>query len=216
VNPRTANRALPRGDLSVGFVAASVLVSCAGFVATAAWIHQTALAYSPIVLGVLLGYSLTKRFTWLCHVVLGAALGLAPVGAWVAVRGEVALAPVVLGVAVLLWTTGFDILYACLDVDFDRQQGLHSVPVKLGVPMALRVAAGLHAAMLGALVAFGIATELGWVFFGAVGLVLGLLVYEHSIVSPRDLSRVNRAFFTMNGIISFLLMTAMLLEVLVG
>ena len=211
-NPRTAERALPAGTLSVRFAVGAALLSLAGFVATAAWINPLALKLSPIAIAVVLGYSLTKRFTFLCHVVLGAALALAPVGAWVAVRGELAMTPWVLGGAVLLWTAGFDILYACMDVDFDRKEGLHSVPARLGIRRSLWVAAALHAAMVGCLFWLWTLVPLGGVFLAALIGVLALLVYEHSIVRPHDLSRVNRAFFTTNGVISFTLMVALIVE----
>ena len=211
-NPRTAERALPAGTLSVRFAVGAALLSLAGFVATAAWINPLALKLSPIAIAVVLGYSLTKRFTFLCHVVLGAALALAPVGAWVAVRGELAMTPWVLGGAVLLWTAGFDILYACMDVDFDRKEGLHSIPARLGVRRSLWVAATLHAGMVGSLFWLWTLVPLGGVFLAALIGVLALLVYEHSIVRPHDLSRVNRAFFTTNGVISFALMVALIVE----
>ncbi|MCA8962251.1 MAG: putative 4-hydroxybenzoate polyprenyltransferase, partial [Planctomycetes bacterium] len=213
-NPRTRDRAIPAGALSPAFVALATVVSLGGFVACAAWINPLALKLSPIVVVVLLGYSWTKRFTALCHLVLGAALGLAPVGAWVAVRGSLAWEPWVLGVAVLLWTAGFDVLYACMDFEFDRGRGLHSIPARFGVRGALRIAALLHGGMAIALLVLGVGGELGSFFLGAVGLVIALLIFEHRLVRPDDLSRVNRAFFTMNGVISVLLMLSMILTAL--
>lgn len=213
-NPRTRDRALPRGELSPRFVAASCAVALAGFVVTAAWINDLALALSPVAIAIVLGYSYTKRVTLLCHAVLGLALALAPIGAWVAVRGELGLVPCILGTCVLLWTSGFDILYACLDAEFDRAARLHSVPARLGVPNALRVALALHVAMVAMLVWLWWAAALGGIFLGAVGAVMLLLAWEHSLVRPDDLSHTNRAFFTMNGIISFLLMGALVAEAL--
>lgn len=210
-NPRTQDRAIPAGKLRASFVLGTAIVSSLAFVAVAAWINPLALKLSPIALLFVLGYSATKRFTALCHVILGASLALAPMGAWVAVTGQLPLAPYLLGGAVLLWTAGFDILYACMDAEFDRSAGLYSIPVRLGIPGALRLAAALHVAMVGALVALTIVADLGVIFAIAVGLVTLLLAYEHRLVRPDDLSRVNRAFFTMNGLISALLMVAMIL-----
>ena len=211
-NPRTAGRALPRGLLSARAVAASTVLALAGFFATAWWINELAFQLSPVAAAVYLGYSLTKRFTWLCHLVLGSALAMAPLGAWVAVTGRLDPAPWWLALAVLLWTTGFDILYATLDADHDRSVGLHSVPAWLGIRGALRVAALLHLAMVAALGVFSVVADLGWVFRGTLLAVGLLLVYEHGIVRPDDLSRTNRAFFATNGVISFLVMGALIVE----
>ncbi len=213
-NPRTRMRALPRGDLSPPFVILVTLLSLAGVVATAWWINTLALTLSPVAILILLGYSLTKHFTLFCHFFLGLALGLAPVGAWLAVTGSLSWEPWLLGGAVLLWTAGFDILYACMDVDSDRRLGLHSIPAKLGVRGALRVSGVLHLIMVGVLILLWQGADLGPVFLGAVLVVFALLAYEHKIVAPDDLSRVNRAFFTLNGVISAILMLAMIVEAL--
>ncbi len=211
-NPRTQDRAIPAGVLSARFVALATVVSLAGFVLTAAWINPLALRLSPVVILVLLGYSYTKRFTALCHFVLGIALGLAPLGAWVVVRGELEGLPFFLALAVTLWVTGFDIIYACLDAEFDREAGLHSLPARWGLSKALRLAAALHFGMVACLVALGLFADLGYFYSGAVVLTAALLVYEHRLVSPEDLSRVQRAFFTLNGVVSVLLMTALYFE----
>ncbi len=211
-NPRTASRALPTGALSTRLVTWTTLISLLGFVATAAWINTLAVALSPVAILVLLGYSLTKRFTSFSHLFLGTALGLAPAGAWVAVTGTLSWEPALLGAAVLLWTAGFDILYACMDAEFDRRAGLYSIPAKLGIPRALRISAALHFIMVLVLLSLWHFANLGNIFLFAVLLVLALLIYEHKIVSPDDLSRVNRAFLTMNGVISTLLMLAMIAE----
>ena len=184
-NPRTRERALPAGLLSPRFVLATVLVSSGLFIATAAWIGTLPLLLSPIALAVLLGYSLTKRFTSLCHFALGAALGLAPVGAWVAVRGDLELAPWLLGAAVMLWTAGFDILYSTLDHEFDRENGLHSIPVRLGIRGALRLAAFLHAGMVLLLLWLARELTLGPVFLTTLGAVAVALFCEHRLVRPR-------------------------------
>src|SRR5262249_37529457 len=150
------------------------------------------------VLAWLLGYSYAKRFTSLAHFWLGSALMLAPIAAWIAIRGDLAWPPVLLGLAVLCWVSGFDIIYACQDADFDRSSGLHSVPARLGVAGSLRLAAACHAAMIAALIALGYAYPMGSLYFVGVGLVALLLVYEHALVRPDDLSRVNLAFFQVN------------------
>lgn len=214
-NPRTARRALPSGLLDRRFVGLTVLLAGAGFLATAAWINSLAAALAPLVLAVLLSYSWSKRFTLLCHAWLGAALALAPVGAWIAVRGELAGTPLILGLAVLLWTAGFDIVYACLDADFDQRARLHSVPARFGVTRALRIAATLHAAMIACLlVLWRYEAQLGGLFLAAVIVVSALLVLQHRLVGPRDLSRMNHAFLTLNGTISFILLAACVGEAL--
>lgn len=211
-NPRTRDRAIPAGQLGAGFVLATVVVSAASFVATAAWIGPLPLALSPVALVVLLGYSFTKRFTSLSHFALGAALGLAPVGAWVAVRGSLELAPWLLGAAVTLWTAGFDIIYATQDTAFDRAAGLRSLPVLLGDAAALRVAALVHAGMWGLLLWFGLELGLGTFYFATLGVVAVALVIEHRLVRPGDVVRVNRAFFHWNVAISVALLIAMVVE----
>ncbi len=211
-NPRTRDRALPAGLLSPRFVLGTVIVSASAFIATAVWIGPLPFALSPIALTVVLGYSYTKRITSLCHFALGAALGLAPVGAWVAVRGTLELAPWLLGAAVMFWTAGFDILYSALDLEFDRAHGLHSIPVRLGLRGALRLAAGLHLAMVGLLAWLAVELELGNIFIGTVAAVAVALVFEHRLVQPEDLRRVNRAFFAWNVVISLSLLVAMMIE----
>ena len=156
---------------------------------------------APVLLW-LLGYSYAKRFTSLAHFWLGLALALAPMAAWIALRGDIAWAPALLGLAVLLWVAGFDIIYACQDADFDRAQGLRSVPARLGIRGALRLAAVCHAGMVLALVGLGLAYPLGSIYFAGVAVVAVLLVYEHALVRPDDLTRVNVAFFQVNIAIS--------------
>lgn len=222
-NPRTAARHLPAGTLSVTTVVGFTLLTAAGFVAsTLLFLYRDPpnpwpLYLSAPVLLFVLGYSLAKRFTSLVHFWLGAALMLAPVAAWIAVRGPVdLLPPVLLGAAVLFWVSGFDILYACQDADFDRAAGLHSVPARLGVRGGLRAAAACHAVMVGLLVALGFASpHLGAVYFAGLVPVGLLLVYEHRIVRPDDLSRVNRAFFQVNGVISLGLLALVLVQLAV-
>lgn len=209
-NPRTAMRHLPSGQLSVGSVVVFTIVCSILFVASTLLFlpNRWPLWLSLPVLAWLLGYSLSKRFTSLAHFWLGSALMLAPCAAWIAIRGQLDWPPVWLGLAVLLWVAGFDIIYACQDADFDRQAGLRSIPARLGVSKALRLAAICHALMVVALVALGLsyAPPLGWLYFSGVGLVTLLLIYEHALVRPDDLSRVNTAFFQVNVIISLGLM----------
>lgn len=218
-NPRTAARHLPAGTLRVPTVVLFTALTSAAFVAsTLLFANPWPLYLSGPVLLFVLAYSLTKRFTSLAHFWLGASLMLAPVAAWIAVRGPADMGtPLLLGAAVLFWVSGFDILYACQDADFDRKTGLHSVPARFGVRGALRVAAGCHAVMFAVLCLLPLANEhLRWVY--AVGLVPvgALLVYEHRLVKADDLTRVNEAFFRVNGVISFGLLVLVLVQLAVG
>jgi 4-hydroxybenzoate polyprenyltransferase len=203
-NPRTSTRALPAGHLSPAFVVTFVLVSSAVFVLAASQLNRLALLLSPVALLVLLLYSYTKRFTRWSHLVLGFALGIAPAAAWIAVRGSLDPRILLLTAAVTFWVAGFDVLYACQDYDFDRQAGLHSIPRYLGIRGALWVARGFHLLMVGFLVALLVVFGLGMLAAGGVALVILLLLYEHSLVKANDLSKLNAAFFTMNGVISVL------------
>lgn len=199
LNPRTAGRELPRGILSRAQVWAFVLVSSAALVVAAGLLNPLCLALSPVALALVFGYSYTKRFTSLSHLVLGMGLAVAPVGAWLAVRGSFAAAPLALGAAVLCWVAGFDVIYACQDVEFDRAQGLHSLPARLGIARALLLARALHVLAVGFLLALWWLAPLHPVYLAGVAGVALLLAYEHSLVRPHDLSRVNAAFFTVNG-----------------
>ena len=203
-NPRTSARALPAGHLSPAFVASFVVVSSGVFVLAAAQLNRLALWLSPVALAVLLLYSYTKRFTRWSHLVLGFALGMAPAAAWIAVRGSLDARILLLTAAVTFWVGGFDVLYACQDFDFDRQTGLHSIPRHLGIPAALWVARGFHLVMVGLLVALLIVFAMGKLAACGILVVILLLLYEHSLVKPDDLSKLNAAFFTMNGVISVL------------
>ncbi|MDX2037433.1 MAG: UbiA-like polyprenyltransferase [Isosphaeraceae bacterium] len=209
-NPRTAGRHLPAGTLSVRSVAIFTVVNCVLFVgATSLFLpNRLPLILSIPVLLWLLGYSYAKRFTSLPHLWLGAALMLAPMSAWIALRGDFGWPPLWLGLAVLFWVTGFDVIYACQDEAHDRSVGLRSLPARLGARRALRVAAMLHAATVVCLVALWRVYPMGSIFLGAVALVALLLAYEHAIVRPDDLSRVNQAFFQVNIAISIGLMIA--------
>jgi len=203
-NPRTQARALPAGHLTPGFVTTFVVVSSGIFVLAAAQLNRLALWLSPVALAVLLLYSYTKRFTRWSHLVLGFALGIAPAAAWIAVRGSLDPRILLLTAAVTFWVAGFDVLYACQDFEFDRAAGLHSIPRYLGIRRALWVARGFHLIMLALLVALLWSFDLGKLAIAGVGVVATLLIYEHSLVSADDLSKLNAAFFTMNGVISVL------------
>jgi 4-hydroxybenzoate polyprenyltransferase len=201
-NPRTRTRALPAGTLSPAFVATFVAVSCAVFVLAASRLNHLALLLSPVALAVLLLYSYSKRFTRWSHLFLGFALGMAPAAAWIAVRGSLDFRILLLTAAVTFWVAGFDVLYACQDYEFDQRAGLHSVPRHFGISRALWIARLFHVVMLVLLVGLVAAFGLGKLAVAGVIVVLLLLAYEHSLVSVNNLSRLNAAFFTMNGVIS--------------
>jgi 4-hydroxybenzoate polyprenyltransferase len=201
-NPRTATRALPAGVVTPAFVTTFVLISCGIFVLAAAELNRLTLWLSPVALAVVLLYSYSKRFTRWSHLFLGFALGIAPAAAWIAVRGSLDPRILLLTAAVTFWVGGFDVIYACQDYEFDRNHGLHSVPRYLGIHAALWVARAFHLVMLGLLVALVLAFGLGKLAFVGVIAVAVLLAYEHSLVRHDDLSKLNAAFFTMNGIIS--------------
>lgn len=201
-NPRTRERELPSGRLKRTQVLLLVVASSALFVASAAMLNALCAKLAPAVLAILFFYSLTKRFTWAAHAFLGLSLGLAPLGAWLAVRGEIdgsAVQVVWLAAAVLFWVAGFDLIYACQDSEFDRSAGLHSVPARFGRRAALGAARACHALTVALLVATWNAAGLGWVYLAAVALAAGLLIWEHALVSPDDLGRIDMAFFTLNG-----------------
>jgi 4-hydroxybenzoate polyprenyltransferase len=201
-NPRTATRAIPAGNLSQKFVVMFVMVSCGIFVLAAAQLNHVTLYLSPVALAVVLLYSFTKRFTRWSHILLGFALGTAPAAAWIAVRGSLDPRILLLTAAVTFWVGGFDVLYACQDIEFDRSYGLNSIPQAFGIRSALWLARILHVLMLLLLIALVVTFGLGKVAMAGVLAVAVLLAYEHSLVAADDLSRLNAAFFTMNGVIS--------------
>ena len=201
-NPRTATRAIPAGALSSRFVAGFVVVSAACFALGAAMLNRLTLVLAPLALAVILAYSYMKRMTRWSHLVLGLALGIAPSAAWIAVRGSLDPRIIVLTGAVLLWVGGFDVLYACQDYEHDRTVGLNSIPQAFGVRNAFLIARLMHLGMLGLLVWLIVLFGLGKLAVLGVALVALLLLYEHLIISPTDMRRMNAAFFTMNGIIS--------------
>jgi 4-hydroxybenzoate polyprenyltransferase len=203
-NPRTANRALPKGELSVGFAAVFTVIASAVLVFAAWQLNPLALQLSPVALAVLFFYSFTKRFTAWSHFVLGFSLGMSPAAAWIAIRGSLDARILILCAAVTLWVGGFDVLYACQDVEFDRAAGLHSIPKKFGVARALLIARAMHLIMVALLVWLALSFELAWPAWAGIAVVAALLAYEHSLVRPHDLSKMNAAFFTVNGYISLL------------
>ncbi len=201
-NPRTAKRAIPAGLLSRSFVAGFTALMAGAFVVASAQLNRETLLLSPLALVVILSYSYTKRFTRWSHLVLGLALGIAPSAAWIAVRGSLDPRILVLTVAVLFWVGGFDVLYACQDMEHDQQAGLNSIPQTWGIESAFWIARAMHLVMLGLLcwlLRLFALNAFAWVGVAAVGL---LLLYEHLIVSPQDMRRLNAAFFTLNGVIS--------------
>lgn len=204
-NPRTRMRAVPVGLVSKQFVGAFVVIACAIFIVAAAMLNRLTLFLSPIALSIVLVYSYTKRFTRWSHLVLGLALGVAPAAAWIAVRGSLDHRILLLTAVVTFWVGGFDVLYACQDCDFDRSFGLHSLPCHYGVPRALLLARTMHVVMLLLLIAVVAVFSLGKLAIAGVIAVSLLLLYEHSLVSADDLSKLNAAFFTMNGVISVVL-----------
>jgi len=203
-NPRTSKRALATGELTVQFAWVFVLAASAAFVFAAWRLSPLALELSPVALAVLFFYSYTKRFTAWSHFVLGFCLGISPAAAWIAIRGSLDGRILILCAAVTLWVGGFDVLYACQDLDFDRSAGLHSIPKKFGVAGALRIARSMHLVMVALLAWLARSFELPWPAWVGVAVVAALLVYEHRLVKATDLSKLNAAFFTVNGYISLL------------
>ena len=205
-NPRTKSRALPAGLLSTGFVSLFTLVAAALFLLAAAMLNRLTLLLAPVALASVLVYSLTKRWTLISHIVLGWCLCIAPTGAWIAVRGTLDSAvPLLLSLVVLLWTAGFDVLYACQDYEFDRSEGLRSIPARFGIAGSLWIARALHAGAFAALVGLYLLVRLGPLALAGVFATGILLVYQHTLVRSNDLSRLNAAFFTTNAFVSVIL-----------
>jgi len=204
-NPRTADRALVTGALRARQLWVALLCSSAAYFLAAGMLNRLTLALSPFALAALLGYSYTKRFTVWTHWILGLCLGLAPVGTWIAVRGRLDLPPIILGLAVTVWTAGFDIIYACQDVEFDRAHKLFSIPARWGVRRALVISTANHFATFWLLALFGQVAQLGWLYFAGVVLLIPVIWWEHHVVRPTDLSRAEIASFLANGIFSIVL-----------
>lgn len=214
-NPRTATRAIPAGLLSKGSVAIFIIISIVVLIYAAYRLNPLCLKLSPVALFFLVLYSYCKRFTALAHVVLGICLAAAPIGAWIAIRGDVTLPPILLGAAVMFWVAGFDILYALQDLEFDRQAGLHSIPVKLGVSGSLWLARLFSLVMIALLIWLCLIEALGIAFICGIIAVTLLLFYEHLLLKDGDLSRLDLAFFTMNGYVSIIIFVATAVEIFI-
>ena len=212
-NPRTKERALPKGRIRKSYYIIFLILSVLLFIFSCIMLNRLALILSPAALLIVFFYSYTKRFTIFSHFFLGLSLSLAPIGAWVAIREEISIVSIVLGLAVIFWLAGLDIIYSCQDVEFDKSHGLFSFPAKLGIERALRLAAIFHVIMTLFLFSLFIG-NLGLLYLGGIILIAGLLYYEHSIVRPDDLSKVNVAFFNVNGIISIGLMLMTILDII--
>jgi 4-hydroxybenzoate polyprenyltransferase len=212
-NPRTAMRALPAGQLSQTFVLSFTVLASGIFLLSAAMLNRLTLELAPVALAVVLLYSYMKRITRWSHVVLGLALGIAPSAAWIAVRGSLSPQIIVLTAIVILWVGGFDVLYACQDFEYDRSAGLNSVPQAFGLDAAFWIARAMHLGMVALLFWFAHLFGLGGIALGGFGVVAALLAYEHSIISPQDLRRMNAAFFTLNGVISVVFFVAVAADV---
>jgi len=215
-NPRTATRAIPAGLLSKGSVALFILISLLLLLYAAYRLNPLCLKLSPLAIFFLVLYSYCKRFTALAHVVLGLCLAAAPIGAWIAIKGEVNLPPLLLGGAVMFWVAGFDILYALQDLEFDRQAGLHSIPVKLGVTRSLWLARIFSLGMIVLLSWLWLAASLGIAFICGIAAVSLLLLYEHWLLKDGDLTKLDLAFFTMNGYVSIIIFSATVVEIFIS
>lgn len=213
-NPRTAGRALPKGLLNVTEVWVYVFISFALLLYSAYQLSPLAFRLFPVAVLVLLTYSYTKRFSWACHMFLGAALGLAPLGSWIAIAGHFDLAPVLLALGVLFWVAGFDIIYACDDYEFDRREGLYSIPARFGIKNALYISTAFHILAPGFFLAAGLLLNLGALYLTGLAVAVVILFYQHTLVRPDDLSRAGVAFFNLNGILSVIMFAFTFLDVL--
>jgi 4-hydroxybenzoate polyprenyltransferase len=205
LNPRTQHWHLPSGKIGTKSVWYFIVIMAIIFIFSAYMLNKLAFYLAPVALAILYFYSFTKRFTYLTHIFLGLSLGIAPIGVWIAIEEQIALPPIVLGLAVLLWVAGFDIIYATQDVEFDKRHQLHSMVVKFGLTKALFISQLMHIMMIFLLLWFTALTQLGTIFLIGVFMVALMLIYEHSLISPSDLSKVNIAFFNINGMVSILL-----------
>ncbi|MEF3168562.1 MAG: putative 4-hydroxybenzoate polyprenyltransferase [Deltaproteobacteria bacterium] len=214
-NPRTCGRAIPTGKVRMGEAWTMVILASVAFFLAAFLLNRMAFFLSPFVLAVTLFYSYTKRFSSLCHLFLGLAIGISPTAGWIAVCGDVGLLPLVVSSGVIFWVAGFDILYSCLDLEFDRSCGLFSIPARYGLKKAFRISALFHAIAFILFAAAGFMAQLGWIYAAGLAVTLVLLVLQRRIVSPDDLSRMDMAFFTLNGAISMVLFAATAASLLV-
>ena len=215
-NPRTAIREIPRGIISPDHALRFVILNAVLFIAATWFINKICFLLSPVALFVILFYSYTKRFTPLCHLVLGLGLSLAPIGAYLAVTGRFDVLPVLFSLAVIFWVSGFDVIYALQDVEFDRSQRLYSIPSVLGRTKALRVSGLLHVLSTCCVVAAGIYGGFQWIYWLGIGVFAGMLLYQHAIVKPNDLSRVNIAFMTANGIASIVFGVLVIADIIIN
>lgn len=213
-NPRTAGRALPVGLLGVTEVWVYIFISFAVLLYSSYQLSQLAFRLFPVAVLVLLIYSYTKRFSWTCHLFLGAALGLAPLGSWIAITGQFDLAPVLLALGVMFWVAGFDIIYACDDYDFDRREGLYSIPARFGIKNALYISTALHIIAPLFFLAAGLILNLGVFYLAGVAVAVVILFYQHTLVRPDDLSKAGVAFFNLNGILSVVMFAFTFLDVI--
>ena len=213
-NPRTSDRALPRGLLKTSEVWLYTLISLLLLMYAAYRLNPLALKLAPLAVLALCTYSYTKRFTWACHMFLGMVLGIAPVGAWIGITGQFDLIPILLGAGVLFWVAGFDIVYACADYDFDRRMRLHSIPVRFGIKKALQVSMTFHVAAPLLFLMAAILARVGWFYYIGLGVAVVILFYQHTLVKPYDLSRAGSGFFNLNGLLSVVMFVFTLLDVL--
>lgn len=214
-NPRTANRAIPAGLLKIGEVVIFIIASFALLIWASSQLNSLSMKLLPIAVVMLVFYSYTKRFTWLCHIVLGLTIALAPLGGWVAVTGKVDAAAWVLFGTIVFWIAGFDIVYACQDVEFDTKEGLNSIPVRFGVANSLKIAQVFHILTAIGFIGLLLLSQLGWWYIAGVVIAYLILFYEHYIVSPADLSRLQTSFFTMNGVLSIVVFSFTLIDLVV-
>ncbi|WP_433946430.1 UbiA-like polyprenyltransferase [Paenibacillus sp. SN-8-1] len=215
-NPRTAGRAIPAGLLRISEVVVFIVVSFILLFWAASQLNPLSVKLLPIAVFMLVLYSYTKRFTWLCHVVLGMTIALAPLGGWVAVTGTVNGSALVFFVTITFWVAGFDIIYACQDMEFDRKEGLFSIPARFGVATSLKIARAFHIITALGFIALFLMTHLGWWYITGMVIAYLILFYEHTIVSPKDLSRLQTAFFLMNGVLSIVVFSFTLIDLLVN
>ncbi|OPA81441.1 4-hydroxybenzoate octaprenyltransferase [Paenibacillus selenitireducens] len=214
-NPRTEGRAIPAGLLKISEVIIFIIISFGLLFWAAASLEPLAMKLLPIAVFFMVLYSYTKRFTWLCHVVLGLTIALAPLGGWAAVTNQVDWTAIVFYLTVAFWTAGFDVIYACQDYDFDKEQKLHSIPVRFGIAKALWIARGFHVLTAVGFISLFVMTDLSWWYFAGMIISYAILYYEHRLVKPHDLSKVNTAFFPMNGILSVVVFVFTFLDLVV-
>ncbi|WP_172196233.1 UbiA-like polyprenyltransferase [Saccharibacillus qingshengii] len=214
-NPRTEKRAIPAGLLKTSEVIIFVVVFLGLFLWATFELSRFALTLFPVALVLIVAYSYTKRFTWLCHLVLGATIALAPLGGWAAVTDSFSWSSLVFYIAIAFWTAGFDVIYACDDIDFDRREGIYSIPSRFGLEKALKIAQGFHAVTAAGLILLAVISPLGWWYVAGVVIACSILFYQHRIVKPNDLSRVQTAFFTMNSWLSSIVFVFTLIDLVV-